>query len=127
MKQFRDFPYLVSEDGRIWNTKLKMFMKTRIDRGGYEVVSLRKPGVRVHLNVHRIVCEVFHKRPEMSSVVLHLDSNPLNNHKDNLKWGTQSENIQQAYDEGYKKPSYGFAGKNHSEKTKKQISKSMLQ
>lgn len=31
---------------------------------------------------------------------MHLDNDTLNNHYTNLQWGTQSMNIQQAYDDG---------------------------
>lgn len=44
--------------------------------------------------VHQLVCEAFHgPRPSPRHVVMHLDDNPLNNCADNLKWGTQKENL----------------------------------
>lgn len=44
--------------------------------------------------VHHLVAEAFlGPRPSKSSVVMHLDDNPLNNRVDNLKWGTQKENL----------------------------------
>lgn len=44
--------------------------------------------------VHILVCETFHgEKPFENAVVMHLDDNPSNNHKDNLKWGTQKENL----------------------------------
>lgn len=44
--------------------------------------------------VHQLVCESFHgPKPFENAVVMHIDDNPLNNHKDNLKWGTQKENL----------------------------------
>jgi hypothetical protein len=125
MKQFRDFEYQVYEDGRIYSNRYKKFLKTRIDRGGYELVSLRKPGHRLTLNVHRVVCEVYHPNPDGHRVVLHINGDRLDNHKDNLRWGTQSENIQQAYDEGTKVYTTGFTGHHHTDETRSQISKTM--
>jgi hypothetical protein len=47
-----------------------------------------------NLKVHRLVCEAFHGVPNSPNLfVLHIDENALNNKADNLKWGTQKENL----------------------------------
>ena len=44
--------------------------------------------------VHQLICEAFHgPRPFDSAVVIHVDENALNNRPENLKWGTQKENL----------------------------------
>lgn len=44
--------------------------------------------------VHRLVCEAFHgPAPFEGAVVMHLDEDNQNNRADNLKWGTQKENL----------------------------------
>lgn len=44
--------------------------------------------------VHRLVCEAFHgPAPFEDAVCMHLDENAKNNSPDNLKWGTQKENL----------------------------------
>ena len=44
--------------------------------------------------IHRLVCRAFHgDPPEGKNVVLHLDENALNNKPENLRWGTQKENL----------------------------------
>ena len=44
--------------------------------------------------VHQLVCEAFHgPKPFPGAVVLHLDENALNNRPENLRWGTQKENL----------------------------------
>jgi hypothetical protein len=44
--------------------------------------------------VHQLVCEAFHgPKPFPTAVVIHLDENALNNRPENLKWGTQKENL----------------------------------
>jgi hypothetical protein len=47
-----------------------------------------------NLKIHRLVCEAFHgPAPFPRAVVIHKDENALNNKSDNLKWGTQKENL----------------------------------
>jgi len=47
-----------------------------------------------NMKIHRLVCEAFHgPAPEGMPVVIHKDENALNNRADNLKWGTQKENL----------------------------------
>jgi hypothetical protein len=49
---------------------------------------------RGNLKMHRLVCEAFHgPAPFSKAVVIHLDENALNNRPENLKWGTQKENL----------------------------------
>jgi hypothetical protein len=57
----------------------------------YMVLTNRKLG---NLKIHRLVCEAFHgPAPLERAVVLHLDENSLNNKPENLRWGTQKENL----------------------------------
>ena len=49
---------------------------------------------RGNMKIHRLVCEAFHgPAPFPKAVVIHLDENALNNRPENLKWGTQKENL----------------------------------
>ncbi|NOD65778.1 HNH endonuclease signature motif containing protein [Ruegeria sp. HKCCD6109] len=44
--------------------------------------------------VHQLVCEAFHgPKPFEGAVVIHKDENALNNRPENLRWGTQKENM----------------------------------
>jgi hypothetical protein len=44
--------------------------------------------------VARLVCEAFHGSPPFEEAVcMHLDENSRNNRPQNLKWGTQKENL----------------------------------
>lgn len=44
--------------------------------------------------VHQLVCEAFHgPKPSESSVCMHVDENAANNAPENLKWGSQKENL----------------------------------
>lgn len=47
-----------------------------------------------NLKVHRLVCEAFHGVPPFDkAVVIHLNENALDNRPENLRWGTQKENL----------------------------------
>lgn len=44
--------------------------------------------------IHRLVCEAFHgPHPEGKPIVLHLNEDALDNRPENLRWGTQRENL----------------------------------
>ena len=43
--------------------------------------------------VHQLVCEAFNGPREKGQICLHLDENYTNNRPENLKWGTQKENL----------------------------------
>lgn len=47
-----------------------------------------------NIRIHQAVCEAFHgPKPFPDAVVIHKDENSLNNRPENLKWGTQKENL----------------------------------
>lgn len=96
--------YEVSNTGLVRNKETKKLLKIHKNHLGYEFVGLSNKGrVRKH-RVHRLVAFAFLENPENKPNINHLDSNPSNNHVDNLQWCTQSENIKYAYDYGFKKP-----------------------
>lgn len=63
----------------------------------YRHVMIRRyggKGRQAPRKVHQLVCEAFHgPKPFPEAVVIHLDENALNNRPENLKWGTQKENL----------------------------------
>lgn len=47
-----------------------------------------------NMKVHRLVCEAFHgPAPEGKNIVLHLNEDATDNRPENLRWGTQKENL----------------------------------
>lgn len=98
-----DNRYMIDEYGTIVNDKFKT-LTPHITNNGRLKILLQEPGSSHRKNelVHRLVAKTFLPNPDNLPVVMHLDNNPLNNHVSNLKWGTQSENIKQAYREGRK-------------------------
>ena len=100
----------VSNLGRVW-------LKPRQYRGAKGGVILTRPKPRLgcktrasksalhwyyglvttaygNLKVHRLVCEAFHgPAPSENSVVIHINEDSLDNRAENLRWGTQKENL----------------------------------
>jgi hypothetical protein len=70
---------------------------TKNAKRGFLIVMVRrkeKPSGQAPRKVHQLVCEAFHgPKPFPSAVVIHIDENAINNRPENLKWGTQKENL----------------------------------
>lgn len=102
-KPVEGFPgYEVSDKGRFrsYLYKTPRVLKEGTTSKGYKSVVFRKNNKSYCLQSHRVVCKNFHPNPNNLPVVLHLDNNKKNNKVENLKWGTQSENIRQSHKEG---------------------------
>lgn len=54
--------------------------------------------------VHRLVAYAWLDKKPYQNHVMHLDDNPLNNCVDNLRWGTHSDNMQDAVNKGRNTP-----------------------
>jgi hypothetical protein len=90
--------YEVSSHGRVRNTE-SMRNVGGIDKFGYVRVTLRKP--RRDYRVHRLVLMAFLGNPPKGKELgLHRNGDKLNNHLENLYWGTQKENIQDSVAHG---------------------------
>ena len=47
-----------------------------------------------NMKIHRLVCEAFHGLALFErAIVIHIDENACNNKPENLRWGTQKENL----------------------------------
>lgn len=72
-------------------------LKPDVNSNGYLRVYL---GGDYHPLVDRLVAKAFIPNPHDYPIVRHKDDNRLNNHVDNLEWGTQSDNIRDAIERG---------------------------
>jgi len=86
--------YLVEDTGKIFSLSKKNYINVYENNCGYNFVSLKTDeGKWKTFYVHRLVAEAFLNNPNNFPNVLHLDDNPKNNNLSNLKWGTQTENM----------------------------------
>ena len=94
MEEWRDIPgyskYQVSNLGNI--RRDGKVLKKRINRGGYEHVSLSVSGVATNKRVHRLVACTFIPNLENRGDVDHFNGKRNDNRVENLKWATRSEN-----------------------------------
>lgn len=93
--------YLAGSDGTLRNLKTGGISKGG-DAGRYLKVSVYKDGESTpHLEyLHILICTAFKGKRPKGTVVLHKDNDRTNVKPANLRWGTQSENIKDAYDDG---------------------------
>ena len=73
-----------------------MFLSTKINPNGYEVVILNLNGKRTAKYVHILVAESFLQNPLNKKEVDHIDTDKTNNRLDNLRWCTRRENCENA-------------------------------
>ena len=99
--------YAMTQDGRVWSkprrksSKNGKWLKPYIcKQGGYSSVTLQKDGKEVCRLIHRLILETYVGPCPDGMECRHLDGNPANNTLSNLKWGTRSENQQDAVRHG---------------------------
>jgi hypothetical protein len=102
MVYLEELDVYVTEDAKLFRNGTQL--KPHTGKDGYITIVLRVNGERKCCNLHRLVCMAYHANPHGYKYVLHKDNNPSNCHKDNVMWGSQSQNIRQAFDEGRKIP-----------------------
>lgn len=68
---------------------------------GYVYIGIHTPsGEMVNRRLHRILAKAYLPNPNNYPYVMHIDNNKSNYNLSNLKWGTESENTKQAFDDG---------------------------
>lgn len=100
-RQVKGFPdYSVSNTGLIRSHKRPgthpagFIIGQPIDqREGYRKVALFKNGRSTKKRVHSLVLSAFRRPRKPCEVARHLDGNKTNNFVENLRWGSQAENV----------------------------------
>ena len=105
MRQFRDSPYYVTKDGRIFNMSKNIEMRQE-KTGNYYRITTQYNLKGKHFLVHRMVWEAFNGMIPDGYDIDHLDGNPANNALENLEIVTHQENIKR------RKMDYSYVSKN---------------
>jgi len=86
MKQVRDFPYFITSDGNICNSKAKIIKPYTEKKNEYKKISLRNGDGKTNFFVHRLVAEAYIENPDNYKFIRHIDGDVGNNHPRNLMW-----------------------------------------
>lgn len=87
--------YKIFTDGRLYNIKRKIFMKTQLDNKGYERVNLINDDREVKAcRIHRLLAITWIPNPENKEQVDHVNRIRNDNRLFNLRWATACENQQ---------------------------------
>ena len=84
--------YQVSWWGRVRNATTGRISKNSLSSNGYYVVGLAKNKKYKTHNVHQLVAHEWVSNPETKKCVDHIDGNRTNNHHENLRYATYSQN-----------------------------------
>lgn len=103
-EQWRPIPgwegyYEVSDHGRVRSIKRayrtqNKILRPRPNKNGYLRVALCRDSKSYERRVHQLVLETFVGKRPPGHVACHWDDDKSNNHIDNLRWGTHSDNMQ---------------------------------
>lgn len=93
-KIMTEYPnYIITNDGRVYNSQRNKYLVSVKNAGGYMFVSLSDGQARKSLCVHRLVSLLFIENPNNYLEVNHIDFDKTNNNVDNLEWISRSDNM----------------------------------
>ena len=88
--------YEVSNFGNVRNATARRILKPGNNGHGYSHVVLCECGKRKTITVHKLVAQEWLQNPDGKLCIDHIDSNRANNHVENLRYATSSENNRDA-------------------------------
>jgi len=103
--------YFVDNNGVIYN-KDGSIKSLKVNTKGYYFTNFYYGGKSHTHSAHRVVAEAIHGECPDGYEVDHVDNNRQNNHPDNLRYLTKSQNNQKAYDSGNRKFLFGQSNPN---------------
>lgn len=95
--------YLIRPDGEVYSINKNKFLKKMISNSGYHYVNLYVNKKLYHCLIHRLVAFSFCKntKPDIYTIVNHIDGDKTNNVYDNLEWCDCKYNNNYRYILGY--------------------------
>ncbi len=84
--------YQVSWWGRVRNAKTGRILKSSVSSSTHLTLGLSKMGKAKSFSVHVLVAREWVENPDNKRCVDHIDGNKANNHHENLRWASHSEN-----------------------------------
>ena len=84
--------YQVSWWGRVRNAKTGRILKACVSSNTYLTLNLYKMGKAKSFSVHVLVAQEWIENPDNKRCVDHIDGDKANNHYENLRYATHSEN-----------------------------------
>ncbi len=95
--------YLINNKGEVFSSKREnkiKKLKEDVSNLGYRRVTLCKDGHTTRFLVHRMVLTHFGRPPQDGEVCRHINGDPNDNRIENLTWGSNHENCEDARDHG---------------------------
>lgn len=88
--------YIVSSEGKVFNTETNRYLKPYSNNLGYYYVNLKIDGQRKQCRLHSLVAHLFLDCERDDLEVDHIDADKSNNSVKNLQFMTHRQNVQKA-------------------------------
>lgn len=89
--------YEVSNLGRVYSKKSKIYLKPMVHRDGYLRVALYVNNKRQYKYIHQLVAQAHIPNPNNFTEINHLDRDKTRNTIDNLEWSSRTHNVQHSH------------------------------